>query len=60
MTLVEMRKVDKLVEEMFGGYGLTTDECECVCDACPFAERCGEEELYFGCGVWEEMMGEDL
>jgi len=60
MTLEEMRVVDALVVEMFGEDGLTADECEDVCEVCPFAERCGREELYFGCGVWEEMMGEDL
>lgn len=60
MTLEEMRVVDALVVEMFGKNGLTADECEDVCEVCPFAERCGREELYWGCGVWEEMMGEDL
>jgi hypothetical protein len=60
MTLEEMRVVDALVVEMFGEDGLTAEECEGVCEVCPFAERCGREELYWGCGVWEEMMGEDL
>ena len=34
-------------------------ECE-GCEGCPFAAVCGEHELFWGCGVWEEAMGEDL
>ena len=34
-------------------------ECE-GCEDCPFAAVCGEQELFWGCGVWEDMMGEDL
>lgn len=60
MTLEEMRVVDALVVEMFGEDELTPEDCENVCEACPFADRCEKEELYWGCGVWEEMMGEDL
>ena len=30
------------------------------CADCPFHEQCGEEELWWGCSVWEESMGEDL
>lgn len=55
-----MRVVDALVAEMFGEDGLTAEGCESVCEVCPFADRCGKEELYWGCGVWETAMGEDL
>lgn len=34
-------------------------ECE-GCADCPFAKVCGEHELFWGCVVWEESMGEDL
>ena len=34
-------------------------ECE-DCEYCPFAAVCGEHELFWGCGVWEDSMGEDL
>ena len=34
-------------------------ECE-SCEGCPFAAVCGELELFWGCGVWEESMGKDL
>ena len=34
-------------------------ECE-GCEGCPFAAVCGEHELFWGCPVWEEEMGEDL
>lgn len=60
MKIEEMRVVDALVAEMFGEDGLTAEGCESVCEVCPFADRCGKEELYWGCGVWETAMGEDL
>lgn len=34
-------------------------ECE-GCADCPFSAVCGEQELFWGCPVWEDMMGEDL
>lgn len=36
--------------------------CEDVdyCEGCPHRDRCGSEELFWGCGVWEDSMGEDL
>lgn len=30
------------------------------CQHCPYREECQAEELFWGCGVWEEQMGEDL
>ena len=62
MKIEEMRVVDALVEEMFGedGEELTAEGCGSVCEVCPFADRCEKEELYWGCGVWETAMGEDL
>ena len=33
---------------------------ETACASCPFADRCQREELFWGCGVWEDQMGEDL
>ena len=38
----------------------TVDALECTCENCPFAEQCDKEELFWGCGVWEDMMGDDL
>jgi len=36
-------------------------EMECVgCEHCPHAAVCGELGLFWGCGVWEDSMGEDL
>lgn len=36
-------------------------ELECKsCAECPFASVCGDHELFWGCAVWEDMMGEDL
>ena len=45
------------VEEM----ELAVFDLECKdCKECPFKEVCGEYELFYGCGVWEDSMGEDL
>lgn len=30
------------------------------CEVCPFFDSCSKEELFWGCGVWESEMGEDL
>ena len=30
------------------------------CVGCPHAEECEALELFWGCGVWEDSMGEDL
>ena len=51
-------------EEKMQFYAVTTklvEEYGCDgCAHCPYRERCLKEDLYFGCGVWEEQMGEDL
>lgn len=30
------------------------------CNGCPFAGECEAHELWWGCPVWEDEMGEDL
>lgn len=65
MTRAQREAVEKVIaqvvgEEAYMAEGLTEAQCEQVCEACPFAEMCGKEELYYGCGVWEDAMGEDL
>lgn len=30
------------------------------CADCPLAGLCADRELFWGCGVWEDQMGEDL
>lgn len=30
------------------------------CVGCPYAEECEALELFWGCAVWEDEMGEDL
>jgi len=30
------------------------------CAHCPYCEQCEAQELFWGCAVWEEQMGEDL
>ena len=45
----------EVVEELLEEYG-----CEHACEHCPYAEQCSAQELYWGCVVWEEQMGDDL
>ena len=33
---------------------------EQACEVCPYAGQCDANDLYFGCGVWEVSMGDDL
>ena len=30
------------------------------CAGCPVAHECATSELFWGCGIWEDEMGEDL
>lgn len=50
----EMKKV---IEELYAKVNYNPDDC---CELCPYYRLCCHEELYFGCGVWEDSMGEDL
>jgi hypothetical protein len=34
--------------------------CPQDCEECPFKDSCDSEELFYGCEVWEDGMGEDL
>lgn len=43
-----------VVAELEAQYG------EDGCAHCPYAGQCDHQELYWGCGVWELQMGEDL
>ena len=45
-----------MYEEMEMEMGM---ECE-GCVGCPHAAECEALELFWGCGVWEDEMGEDL
>lgn len=35
-------------------------ECGGTCESCPFKQLCKDVELWWGCCVWEEEMGDDL
>jgi hypothetical protein len=50
----EMKKV---INELYEKVNYNPDDC---CEFCPYYEQCCAEELYWGCGVWEDSMGEDL
>lgn len=48
------KEFDAVVEKLLEQYDVDG------CDYCPYADVCGQKELYWGCGVWEAQMGEDL
>ena len=35
-------------------------ELEPACAQCPYAKQCKAQGLYYGCGAWEQAMGDDL
>lgn len=35
-------------------------KCGGTCESCPFEQLCEDVELWWGCYVWEEEMGDDL
>lgn len=53
----EMRVVVAELAEQYVVYG---EGCEGACERCPYADRCDASEGYWGCGAWEEGMGDDL
>ena len=53
----EMRDVVDALTEKYVTYG---DGCEKACEHCPYADQCEACEGWWGCGAWEEGMGEDL
>ncbi len=58
--MLEMRLTAEMkatIEELYEAVDM---DCEACCERCPYAEQCGQYELFWGCGVWEDSMGEDL
>ena len=51
------KEMENIIEELYQAVDMN---CEACCEACPYADRCGKEELFWGCFVWEDSMGEDL
>ena len=56
-----MDKMDECYEEG-KGYIVEADEeeFERACSTCKYYDRCNSEDLFYGCGVWEVYMGDDL
>ena len=57
MTKIERHDFYRVTEELENEF-LETGEN--VCARCPYRDQCEKEELYWGCGVWETQMGDDL
>ena len=58
MDYMEISKIrGTMLDRYFGEFDL--DDYE-TCSHCPLENVCGECELYWGCGVWEESLGDDL
>lgn len=54
------REMYELVDATLMDLVVYGEGCEAACAACPFRERCHEVEGWWGCGAWEEGMGDDL
>ena len=55
MTIDYERVWELLAEAVTYGEG-----CHEACASCPYAEECHASEGWWGCGVWEKGMGDDL
>jgi hypothetical protein len=53
--MFEMSEIERAFEEYLIEEGTPKN-----CEVCPFADKCDAEELYWGCSVWEDEMGDDL
>ena len=54
---MEMQMVVAELTEQYVEFG---EGCEDACAHCPYAAQCHATEGWWGCGAWEEGMGEDL
>lgn len=54
---MEMQMVVAELTEQYVEFG---EGCEDACAHCPYAAQCHAAEGWWGCGAWEEGMGEDL
>ena len=58
MDVKEIKEIENtMLERYFEEFDL--DDYE-TCEHCPLEDVCGKCELYWGCGVYEESMGDDL
>ena len=57
MTKIERHDFYRVIEELENEFLETGED---VCARCPYRDQCEKEELYWGCGVWETQMGDDL
>lgn len=59
MTYEEMSAITCEMEALFSS--CKHDDPDRFCEEdCTHADLCDKYELFWGCGVWEESMGEDL
>lgn len=56
---VKTSKVDGAPMLTYEG-GVFIAKCGGACESCPFEQLCEDVELWWGCYVWEEEMGDDL
>ena len=53
-------KMMKMIEQLAEDREYSMEELDKMCECCPYAEQCQAQQLYWGCGIWEAQMGEDL
>lgn len=46
----------KVTNNLLEAYETTEERCA----HCPYREECTTKELFWGCSVWEDEMGDDL
>ena len=55
MTNTAKKEFWRITNELFEKYGV-----ENACENCPYKDECETNNLFYGCIVWEEWMGDDL
>lgn len=60
MTHEMEQAITKQAEKLFYHYCHHNDADLFCAESCPFKTLCDEQRMWWGCGVWEELMGEDL
>lgn len=59
-TNKEFKEVQKKMDMVWDLFEENDYDAEKTCRECPFRAECKASDLCYGCGVWEELMGEDL
>ena len=59
-TQKEFKERQKKLDIVWDLFEKNDYDAEKTCRECPFRKECKTSHLRYGCGIWEELMGEDL